>query len=206
MLTVAIFLFDEQRPQSLSVLPPAVVEDEIRRIEEPNILKESPDSQVEPKFDSIKFLEDEIKRLKQFDYLNGNDELSNFEIFLQKYYGLDGFPAYGESLVESLIGSEVEWSLRINDIIKDNADPRIFVVAVVNNPVCSDGECPINFSDATLVVFPTYNDFPSDIKIGDYFHVRGDAHLFPDGDEAGKIRSKRERLHVHWRMIKYLRN
>ena len=135
-----------------------------------------------------------IRRLDQFDYLNGREPDDNFEVFLEKYYGLNNNPKMGDALIESLMGREVEWAVRVTDI--SVSQEASFVFFEVNNPVCEPSKCPDAFTGKSFAHYADLKGVPSKIKIGDYIHIRGTIAKLPK-DKRMINPTLRTLMHIH---------
>lgn len=147
---------------------------------------------------TLKLLEDMIRENEQYDYLNGKNPRSNFEIFLKKYYGLSGNPKLGDELLKSMIGKEIEWSVQVRFI--QPSENGAWILVGVNNPVCEGNECPDNFLDDVFIEFDDIEGLPSILKKDDFIHVRG---ILVDFADKTKIPLLRNRAHIHWKKILY---
>lgn len=145
-------------------------------------------------------LGDMLEESKRFEDLEGNEPRSNYRRFLRHFNGLGGFGEMGDSLIESLLGKEVEWALRVREIITE--DNSAFVLLGPTRPVCDS--CEEDIFDQVFLHSCTSADFLTKIKEEDYIFVEGELALLPV--ENSENWTMRERMHIHWESIKYRRS
>lgn len=135
-----------------------------------------PETSIEKLSNSINEL---VKNRAQFDFLNGTEPRDNFVLFLQKYYGLDDNPALGDALIENLLHKEVEWAVKVVDIIPSpDTSKKAFIIFEATNPICEEGSCPESFDAIGTAGYSSIEGIPSIVKKGDFIHIRGRMHKF----------------------------
>jgi len=143
---------------------------------------------------SMGIIEELIVDIEQFRTHEGSTPETNFGIFLKSYYGLDSYPALGDALIQDLKGKQVEWSVRVVDVVPfpGTAD-RFLVIFEAIEDYCQEKMCPEGYMDRSTAEFLSRGGFIKDARQGMYVHFRGTVAVF--GEHEGV--SMRKRMHLH---------
>jgi|TARA_R100001143_G_scaffold63527_2_gene71386 hypothetical protein len=117
---------------------------------------------------------------KTFAYLEGNEPENNYGVFLESYYGINDRAKMGKVVVDSLIGREIHWALKIQKVYVTDEPKGIFVLLSPIRPVCDEGECPEGFNEKLLLSLcdcDATTDFLQDTREGDYVFLEGKGRL-----------------------------
>ncbi|EEY46603.1 hypothetical protein FLL65_08540 [Vibrio cholerae] len=126
-------------------------------------------------------LEEQYRARETFAYLEGSEPESNYRIFLESYYGLNGRTKLEKLSVNDLVGKNVSWALKLEQIHLDEETNATYAMFVPVEPLCDENECPESYDDILFVRLcecDATTAFLQETRVGDFVYLEGKGYLW----------------------------
>lgn len=143
-----------------------------------------------------------LNDIRTFRDLEGEETWNNFSIFLQYYYGLNGKPAFGDALVNQMVGTEIEWAVKIVAFSFPDDSELGFALVEPTFDFCRKFTCEADWKPNVIVKAKKDSSFFKHAREGKYMSLRGDIKLFEVSQNMAE--SSFDRMHIHWTHIRFM--